>query len=253
MIRANTFRSTFVILSIMTTNVETHVYARTVRNRAKYCELHPGVYHWIQQEVYAKNAVWQKVYTNQVLMEQYDWVWLLDARDAMIMNGSIDLRVLVGKLLLEEPKRSIDVIIARDFNEMNAGSFFIRSSEWSKQLLTHAWLQDEPSDHWWQEQGSLMTMRDENRVGFKDHLMELEQQRSTLFNAYFFGPGKHFQDGDFLLHAPSQGWGGLYNFIHENNLREVMRRSGRVRKAIKWQEGKPVIYYIDAADMKELS
>ncbi|KAJ3065289.1 hypothetical protein HDU99_004205, partial [Rhizoclosmatium hyalinum] len=59
MIRANTFRSTFVILSIMTTNVETHVYARTVRNRAKYCELHPGVYHWIQQEVYAKNAVWQ--------------------------------------------------------------------------------------------------------------------------------------------------------------------------------------------------
>ncbi|KAJ3081150.1 hypothetical protein HDU99_006452 [Rhizoclosmatium hyalinum] len=84
MLKANTFSHTFVILTIMTLDTEKKFFDRTMGNRERYCKRHPEVSHYLESKITAKNAVWQKVYATQKIINDYDWVWLLDGRDAMI-------------------------------------------------------------------------------------------------------------------------------------------------------------------------
>ncbi|ORY43336.1 hypothetical protein BCR33DRAFT_717563 [Rhizoclosmatium globosum] len=229
MIRGNTFNHKLLIITVMSDDSEKKVFDRTMRNRKRYCERHPEVVHHLQSIITAKNAVWQKVWTLEELIgnveNHFNWVWLLDGRDALIMNGEIELRALLAKLALERPDLDMDILIARDISlAMNAGSFFVRNSEWTRQVFIPEWKMyaDHPehNDHSWQEQWALMRMYDDEKNDTTKHLYQLDQRRQNLFNAFTFGPEPTYKPGDFVVHAPSMGWEGLYSFLEENDYKE---------------------------------
>ncbi|KAJ3063227.1 hypothetical protein HDU98_000932, partial [Podochytrium sp. JEL0797] len=225
MLRANTWATRTVIYSILTEKRGNSIVTRVVGNRARYCARHPGCFTYLRETTHpGTEAVWMKAYDARFLIEQYDFVWLLDARDAFIMNGEVDVRVMLGKLILEHPDVDPDVIIARDFNDMNAGSFFLRSSEWTRSVFMPEWIADEKLDLFQKEQTAIIEMFRDNEHGIRRHLVDVPQEKSTLFNGYYFGPGKHYEKGDFVLHAPSRGYWGLSQWLEENNQTEFRRR-----------------------------
>ncbi|KAJ3289261.1 hypothetical protein HDU79_004219 [Rhizoclosmatium sp. JEL0117] len=230
MIQGNTFNQKFVILTVMSSKVEQNVSDRTMGNRARYCERHPEVTHYLETNIKAKNAVWQKVWTLEELFESdsnhYNWAWLLDGRDAFIMNGETELRALVAKYALERPEIDMDVLIACDLNALNAGSFFVRNSEWTRKVLIPEWKgyanhsDKNTREHPWQEQWGLIRMYEDNRNNTPKHLHEVHQSRQNEFNAYTFGPEPTYRPGDFALHAPDHGWKGLYSYMDLHNYTE---------------------------------
>ncbi|ORY53240.1 hypothetical protein BCR33DRAFT_711572 [Rhizoclosmatium globosum] len=228
MLKANTFSHTFVILTIMTLDTEKKFFDRTMGNRERYCKRHPEVSHYLESKITAKNAVWQKVYATQKIINDYDWVWLLDGRDAMIMNGEVELRALIGMLILERPDLDTDIIIARDISEaMNAGSFFLRNSTWTRDVFIPEWFtfenhpDSETRDHKWQEQWAIIRLYEDDKIELPWHTQQLDQKRQYLFNSYTFGPQPTFKPGDFVLHSPEGGRGmDLYKFMKEHQLKE---------------------------------
>ncbi|KAJ3064267.1 hypothetical protein HDU98_012294 [Podochytrium sp. JEL0797] len=222
-LRANTFASTFVILTILPNGTESHVFNRTVKNRQNYISFHPQVSHFVETEVTARNAVWQKAHTAERLAPHFDWIWLLDGRNAMIMNKTIDLRVLIGKLVIEATHLvAVDVIIAKDLGQaFNAGSFFLRCSEWTKTIFFPQWKLHEPDEHMSQEQWAMVRMYDDKEVETEKHLYELPQIRQNLFNSYNHGPEPRYTPGDLVVHSPWYGWVFLYNYLEEMGYVEI--------------------------------
>ncbi|KAJ3069271.1 hypothetical protein HDU98_007662, partial [Podochytrium sp. JEL0797] len=188
MLRANTWTSRTMIYSILTEKRGDAIITRVMGNRARYCAGYPGCFTYLRETTHpGTEAVWMKAYDARFLIEQYDFVWLLDARDAFIMNGEIDVRVVLGKLILEHPYVDPDVIIARDFNHMNAGSFFLRSSEWTRSVFIPEWIADEQLDWFQKEQQAIIEMFEVDEHNIRSHLVDVPQEESPQFNGYYFG------------------------------------------------------------------
>ncbi|KAJ3028093.1 UNVERIFIED_CONTAM: Vacuolar protein sorting-associated protein 41 [Siphonaria sp. JEL0065] len=189
MLKANTWTARTVIYTLMTKTTRLSPFAnRVIGNRERYCARYTGCFHYFQTVSTASHPVWQKAYDARMLMASgdYEWIWLLDARDAFIMNGDIDLRVMLGQLVLET-RHDSDIVIANDWNKFNAGSFFIHASEWTVNLFMDKWISYEPKNVHMREQGALLRMYNGNDVGIKKHLVNVPEERRHLFNSYFFG------------------------------------------------------------------
>ncbi|ORY36009.1 hypothetical protein BCR33DRAFT_722478 [Rhizoclosmatium globosum] len=237
MVRANTFTHTFAILTIMSRDSDAKILNRTMGNRARFCKLHPEVSHVLVQDVVARNAVWQKAWSVEDLIlgeeskgkKKVDWIWLLDGRDAMIMNGDAELRAIMASFILARPpilQPKTDIIIAHDKHAMNAGSFFIRNSHWTRTEFLPTWksyanhTEEEHREHVWQEQWAIIHMHQKNITGTKDHLVEIEQERQNLINAVTMEPGM-YKPGDLIVHAPGNGYSGVNWFLEYYKYKEV--------------------------------
>ncbi|ORY38241.1 hypothetical protein BCR33DRAFT_435288 [Rhizoclosmatium globosum] len=222
MLQSNTWTSRIVIYTLITnTTWWDPSTTRVLSNRDRYC-IKWGCEQYFQTKSRASHPVWQKAFDAKELVEMYDWIWLLDATDAFIMNGDIDLRVLLGNLILEVGHEHADIVISRDWNGFNAGSFFLRSSDWTRQVFIPRWIQDEKRDLYYREQGSISQMWKNDEIGIRRHLVDLEYERSTLINSYYFGKVGNvrnwYQKGHFVLHAP--GNRGIVKWLMENNQTE---------------------------------
>lgn len=135
---------------------------QTRENRQAYADLHGYKYHFLnisKYDIAPAHPVWAKLPAIAETFETYpeaQWVWWLDL-DAIVMSPSVDLNKLLlshealGAQLLKEEKinhsgggvltlkesnvKNIDIIFSQDQNGINAGSFFIRRSEWSRVFL----------------------------------------------------------------------------------------------------------------------
>ena len=139
-----------------------NILADITPNRQEYADFHGYKYQFLNISKYSiggAHAVWAKlpaIVETFNLHPQAKWIWWLDL-DAIIMTATVDLRThllshdaLKEKMLLGfEMNRSggglsgfvtqknpdlalIDLIITQDQNGLNAGSFFIRRSEFTK-------------------------------------------------------------------------------------------------------------------------
>jgi hypothetical protein len=138
---------------------------QTTKNREEYAQKHGYHYHFInitKYDIGNAHPVWAKL---PAIIDSFNtypdaqWVWWLDL-DALIMTDTIELskhilapNVLKNKLLKEkeliaagnthtgvktakEPNvDDIDLIFSMDQNGPNAGSFFIRRSEFSRMFV----------------------------------------------------------------------------------------------------------------------
>jgi ribosomal protein L29 len=99
-----------------------------VTNRKKYCKKHGYALYMEHGKSDDRSPVWSKITALLQHMEEdrHEWYWALDL-DALLMNGN--------KKASEYLDDGYDLIVNNDCNWFNAGSFFIRNSEWSKQYL----------------------------------------------------------------------------------------------------------------------
>jgi hypothetical protein len=142
-----------------------NILADVTPNRQEYADLHG--YHYVfinitKYDIGSARPVWAKL---PAIVEAFNlypsakWVWWLDL-DAIIMTPTVELtaHILSQNVLLDKMKKGaemnkpgggrsgiftlenpdiskIDIIFAQDQNGLNAGSFFIRRSEFSRMLI----------------------------------------------------------------------------------------------------------------------
>ncbi|KAJ3119465.1 hypothetical protein HK100_000299 [Physocladia obscura] len=223
LVRANMIQARFVIYSVMVGGHKSHGLnvTRVLANRKKYVNRYKDhVAHFVQDKLEARSAVWQKARDADMLLEKgYDWIWLLDASDAFIMNGDLDVRDVVAGIV-KNAGQDVDILIARDFNGLNAGSFFIRNSKWTREQFIPSWKKYENGEENLDEQAAIIDMLRRSAVNIHDHLYALDRKRQNLFNSFAHGPSPTFQKGDFILHAASLRWNGMLEYMAEQNLTE---------------------------------
>ncbi|KAI5056581.1 hypothetical protein GOP47_0028399 [Adiantum capillus-veneris] len=132
--------------------------------------------------------------------------------------------------------RDTDIIIACDHNGLNAGSFLVRKSEWTRGFLKRWWLKgndkDVPMIDKLFEQAVLTDLvKTDKSVAAHVHISPIRD-----FNAYGYpaGEGYLFQPGDFVVHCPGptlKKWLPAYTrqwerMMKECGLRELWMDAG---------------------------
>lgn len=197
-------------------------------NREEYARLHGYHFNFIDITRYDLNGahpVWAKL---PAIVDSFNdfpeaqWVWWLDL-DAIIMSPQIDLNShilsysamhsrleknapIIGggghKTNLFTPKEydvsQIDIIISQDHNGLNAGSFFIRRSAFSKWLMD-LWSDPQFINSKWEgkEQDALLNLVI-NHKSVRDHVGYVNQR---VINAYpVGGSNMGWYTGDLVVH-----------------------------------------------------
>ncbi|KAH7292041.1 hypothetical protein KP509_29G048600 [Ceratopteris richardii] len=193
-------------------------YTSLLESRSMYASLHGyGLRVYFHRSDMRRSLVWSKVTAIHEIFFQApetppsadrdnDWIWLLDL-DALIFNFNVKLESIVESARAHHRGNDIDVVIAMDHNGVNAGSFFVRKSEWTRQLLRR----------WWQTQGDIVMVRKYFEQGALHHLIQTDKSIAAhvhiaslrQFNAYGYPSGYpsrdlyRFREGDFIVHCPS--------------------------------------------------
>jgi hypothetical protein len=197
--------------------------SRIRSNRERYIKLHEGIdyFHQTVADPFTRLLPWQKLKDNSKVKGGHEWVWLLDS-DAFIMNGEISGLAVIRSQIAKDAKnskRQIDIILCKDFNGINTGSLFIRSSKWSDTFM-NKWISYENDttipmhDVWW-EQAAFIQMYNRNELSVREHLSFIEQRK---INSY---TNQWRSSNDFVLHAAGLGYSGLVNFLDSRRLKEV--------------------------------
>lgn len=162
----------------------------TERNKRLYCERNGYHFHSYRRKLDDRHVVWSKIPALlQHMDDPVEWLWWLDA-DAMIMNPEIRISDVIRNA-------SGDLVISKDGNDINAGSFLVRNSESARDLLRRVYARTEFIHHHWREQEALRTIIAEGGA----NVTYVEQR---AINSYFVGPERGaFRAGDFILHLPA--------------------------------------------------
>lgn len=204
----------FLIYTLITKNDgDGYDFIRIISNRNRYAENHNNIESQLRARVQkgVRERVWQKLRDVLKSMEKYDWIWVLDG-NAFIMNGNISLEELVHRSIELPIKDGVgptssnttDIIVAKDCNTFNMGSFLMRSSSWTK-LFIEEWLRLEYDEFFprHKENTALQYLWEKNVLGVKDHLNVVPM---TWINSYSFKHcGPEYVSGFFVLHSEGEG------------------------------------------------
>lgn len=205
-----------------------NLFEQTQVNRQAYADLHGYTYHFINISKYdigGSHPVWAKL---PAIAETFNtfpdaqWIWWLDL-DAIIMTPSVNLndlllshaalekKILTGQILnrpgggmteIATPEtfdvKNMDLIFSQDHNGINAGSFFIRRSHWTRQFMD-IWADPDFVMKPWlgQEQSAVLHLALHHRT-VMEHFALVPQ---TTLNAYAIGtPGMGWRKGDLVVH-----------------------------------------------------
>ncbi|KAH0603472.1 uncharacterized protein H6S33_007794 [Morchella sextelata] len=205
-----------------------NLFEQTQVNRQAYADFHGYTYHFINISKYdigGSHPVWAKL---PAIAETFNtfpdaqWIWWLDL-DALIMTPSVDLNELLlshaalekkiltgqtfnrpggGETEVATPEKfdvkNIDLIFSQDHNGINAGSFFIRRSHWTRMFMD-IWADPVFIMKPWlgQEQSAVLHLALHHRTVL-EHFALVPQ---TTLNAYAVGtPGMGWQKGDLVVH-----------------------------------------------------
>ena len=103
------------------------------RNRKDYTDRHGyTLIDATEHRGSARPYSWYKIKAVEAALEDYDWVFWLDP-DAWITNPEIKLESVLPAA------GTADMVITEDITGFNAGSWLLRSSDWSRQFLTEWW------------------------------------------------------------------------------------------------------------------
>ncbi len=178
-----------------------------VENKRAYCQRHGYDFIYCEESLdLSRHIYWSKILLVLKTFENpnYKWVVWLDA-DTLIMNQDIPLEDLIDE--------KYHFLIAKDWNGINTGVFFIRNSEWSQKLLTQAYGHTEFLSHIWPEQMSIAAELQQPEFG--SHTKIFPQR---VFNSYSIEKisslTSTYQPGDFLLHFADQK--GKLNYLFDN-------------------------------------
>jgi len=138
---------------------------------------------------------WSKIKLLQEHLPKYDFLYWMDA-DVLICNSehSMDER------LLFLPKGK-DVLLPQDHpfhgSMINTGSFLIRNSAFSEDLLKQVYLAPAGIDHQWWEQGSFNLLITKHEI--YDKIVILPESHAKLLNSFYF----NYSKGNWMIHYAS--------------------------------------------------
>ena len=174
-----------------------------------------------QRDLKNKDIAWQKITDFKEVSKGYDWLWILDA-DALIMNKRISVGNVI-QAVQDMYSEEIDIIISKDCNDFNSGSFFMRNSAWTNQFIDR-WIAHSSNktipriDIWW-EQAVLIEMINNNEMDVSKHLAVVQQ---SMLNSYANeGCGSGYKPGDLAVHNPARGYHDLVKNLKDRNLSPV--------------------------------
>lgn len=197
-------------------------------NRKAYCDYHGYIYHFINIDKYDlgdSSAVWKKIPAIVEAFNEYpeaQWLFMLDL-DAIIMTPEQDLQSLIlsqegmekhlhlgaelleggqGNFFPQEPDFDvIDFIIAQDHNGVNAGSFFLRRTQFT-QLMVDMWLDPFYMNAPWErsEQDAILHLLKHHRV-VREHTGIAKQRTINAYTEPAEGASwQKWHEGDLLIH-----------------------------------------------------
>ncbi len=99
-----------------------------IRNKKRYANKHNYRLYVEHGKSDDRHPVWSKISSliQRMKEDKHDWFWALDV-DTLILNGTVKAEDFLDD--------QYDLIVNRDWNWFNAGSFFIKNSEWSLKYL----------------------------------------------------------------------------------------------------------------------
>lgn len=222
----------FGILTFTSTDEEyTKLANISLANKKEYCDIwNYSLYLLTDKEIrlpifYAKYETMMFAYNILNNTSDLDWLWVLDI-DTVITNYTKPLDNYVDN--------DYHFIIATDFNEINAGSYFVRNSEQGKAFLKSLLDQfDKYSKLYGREQQAII----DNHTFFKDIIKIVPQKKinSYQYDLYDFRyhkamsrkdslgeNGEWSKDDSLLIHFPDTSNEMRYNLM-QKYIKEIVR------------------------------
>jgi mannan polymerase II complex MNN10 subunit len=155
-----------------------------------------------------RHPVWSKIASLVKFMEEssHEWFWALDL-DTLIMNTNIKAHEILDD--------KYDLIVNRDCNWFNAGSFMIKNTKWSRNYLRQGIVTDvvlnvtDPKPEFFLEQAAMMNVVEAN-PGYEKHFKWVPQETlhsylafpSAICDVKLKPQYPEYQPGHFVLHFP---------------------------------------------------
>lgn len=148
-----------------------------------------------------REPAWNKILSSLKAFDNgYEWVWLLDV-DTIITNFDIKLDSLLNLASL----KNYDILITKDCNGINAGSFLVRNSNFTKSFLKTLWdsygKEISTSDEW-REQGAFAYFHDKTEEA-RNKILFLPQNSINSYpaeNVYCVTHEKSWRKDHFVIH-----------------------------------------------------
>ena len=203
-------------IAILTMNVvkegrsKDWIYPMSFRNKHAYAKRHniDLIVEGSELVDHSRDICWSKIPMIREWLPHYEWLMWMDG-DAFFMDMERSL-----ESVLDDTK---DFIVAKDWNGINLGIFFIKNSAYSFDLLDEIW--DVPPFAWkpFQEQGAVrwLTNWAYNPTAANLHLPHFLFPPQKMFNSYpwdFTDTKKEdvhvrteskYSKGDFIVHFPA--------------------------------------------------
>lgn len=174
-------------------------------------------------------AAWSKIRLIQKHLPDYDWIFWSDA-DSFFMNHTISLNSFLGS---DTGLKNEDVVIAEDYNGINAGSFFIKNTEWSFFILNHIYQHGPYINHPWWENAAFhyiyygvvdmiigsRNFAEKYKCHNRENMAHFKVVPQKLFNSY----PDNFSNGDFVIHFPGFSNDERVKMINEEYLERMIK------------------------------
>lgn len=208
------YASDIIVVTMSIGNEYSEMVNEAIKNKEEYCKKHGYDFICLQQSLDRSRPIpWSKVLLLLDVMENHSskWIFWTDA-DALFMNFTKTLEQFIDD--------KYNLIITRDFNDINTGHFFLRNCDWSRRFLEVVYSHVEYiNSPWWEQHGFIHEINHSKWVIEKT---KIEPQRT--FNSYpkeLFGYlGKNeviYHRGDFIIHLPSAPRQSLKQLLHDYN------------------------------------
>lgn len=129
---------------------------------------------------------------------QFDYFAWIDC-DAAILNAEFDVSIFL--------QNGFDFFIAKDFNNFNCGSFFIRNCNESLVLLQEIYNRTEYLNHIWWEQAAFIDLYESNFRNLQSRTKIVDQSILNSYDYNFYGRDLNFSGSvskeSFIFHCPS--------------------------------------------------
>lgn len=200
------FSGEFTVVTMAIGDKYQKIVAPGIENKRKYCDRHGYDFVCGMECLDPDRPVsWSKVLLILKVMEESnsEWIFWTDA-DSLVMNYQITLDSLVDA--------DYDFVITRDLNDINAGQFFLRNCQWSKDFLLGVYARTECIyDGLWENRAIIYELIDKPILLARTKIVSQKE-----FNSY---PPQicrriqqaQYESGDFIIHFPSIGGKLLIN------------------------------------------
>lgn len=205
-----------VIIVVASNDSLTEDIRISIEEKAAYARKHNYNFELTPQLSKSKHPAWSKIIQVSNLVPEYpnSWFWILDT-DTAITNHHVPVHEFLPSSTYPQ------VVISQDCNAINSGSFFIRSSKWSKWYAEYLLsLPDEEVQplSWWENSAVYNTYKYSNVSKY------VWVAPAYWFNAYpentaciggSGAPWRPWKQNDLLVHAAGLPHEGKVELLKE--------------------------------------